>query len=185
MTVRSGATAASPGTRASPEVHYEVEQFLYDEADLLDEGRFAEWLELMAPDLRYWAPVRSNRAYRERHKEMSPPGESAYFEESREHIAQRVDRLHTRMAWAEDPPSRTRHIIGNVRVWEAGVADELSVDSAFFVYRTRLERDTDTWVGKRRDRVRRAPNAYGFEVVERMIVFDMSILLTKNISVFF
>lgn len=167
-----------------PQIQYEVEQFLYGEAELLDDQRFDEWLELMADDVHYWAPTRSNRLYRERRMATSPPGESAYFDDNREQLAQRVDRLYTRMAWAEDPPSRTRHLLGNVRTRTTDRADEFRVVSNFFVYRTRMERDRDSWIGKRDDLLRRADNPYGFQVARREILFDMSILLAKNISVF-
>ena len=38
----------------------EVEQFLYREAQLLDEGRFHEWLELFTEDVSYWMPIRES-----------------------------------------------------------------------------------------------------------------------------
>lgn len=165
-------------------LQYELEQFLYSEADLLDGGLFDEWLELLAPDIRYWAPVRANRLFRERDKEISPPGESAYFDENRAELAQRVERLHTRMAWAEDPPSRTRHLVTNVRVSPAGTGPEYQVASNFYVYRTRLERDIDMWVGKRADVIRRVEDGR-YQIARRTIIFDVSILLAKNLSVFF
>ena len=46
------------------ELYYEIEQFLLDEADLLDERRFEEWLELMTDDVHYWMPTRANRLAR-------------------------------------------------------------------------------------------------------------------------
>jgi 3-phenylpropionate/cinnamic acid dioxygenase small subunit len=166
-------------------LQYEVEQFLYHEADLLDGGRFEQWLELMAPDVRYWAPVRANRLYRERNKETSPSGESAYFDEGRDELVQRVQRLRTRMAWAEDPPSRTRHLIANVHVSPTAIEGEYEAASNFYVYRTRLERDTDQWVGKREDVIRQVDGPQRYQIARRTIVFDVAILLAKNLSVFF
>lgn len=171
--------------RADAETTFEIEQWLYLEADLLDEWRFAEWLELLAEDLHYWAPVRENRVYRERRHETAAPGGSAYFEENRADMVQRVDRLHTHMAWAEDPPSRTRHLISNVRVFETATSGEFAVSSNFLVYRTRSERDEDMIVGQRRDVVRRTEGEAGFELVRREIRFDMATLLIKNLSSFF
>lgn len=163
-----------------------IEQFLYFEASLLDQQRFEDWLELFAEDLRYWAPVRFNRLYREQSGEMAAEGESSYFNESLEQLALRVARLRTRMAWAEDPPSRTRHVVTNVRCAATDVADELAVESNFIVYRSRLERDTDYWVGARYDVIRRTPErSSGFSIARRKVVLDASVLLSKNISVFF
>ncbi len=88
------------------ELYYDIEQFMLDEADLLDERRYEEWLELMAEDIHYWMPTRSNRLARELDREISAPDEAAFFDETKEHLQQRLVRLQTGMAWAEDPPSR-------------------------------------------------------------------------------
>jgi 3-phenylpropionate/cinnamic acid dioxygenase small subunit len=172
-------------TAVPVEVQRDVERFLFDEADLLDDWEFREWLGLMAPDIHYWAPTRENRLYRERKKEMAGPGESAYFDERHAELTQRVDRLYTHMAWAEEPPSRTRHLITNIRVGATERADEFDVESSFYVYRTRGERDVDHVVGKRYDLIRRADNPYGFQIAKRTIVFDMATLLVKNLSLFY
>jgi 3-phenylpropionate/cinnamic acid dioxygenase small subunit len=167
------------------EVQRDIEQFLYEEADILDSWRFRDWLTLLAPDIHYWAPVRENRLYRERNKEQAEPGGSAYFDDNFAELSQRVDRLYTQMAWAEDPPSRTRHLVANIRVRETGKADEFNVESSFYLHRTRTERDHDWIIGKRLDIIRRADNGYGFEIASRTIIFDVSILLVKNLSLFY
>lgn len=164
---------------------HEVAQFLFLEADLLDEWRFEEWLELLAADLFYWSPTRENRVYRERRHETAAPGGAAYFEETRADMVQRVERLATHMAWAEDPPSRTRHLVTNVRVFQTDRPGEYAVSSNFVVHRTRSERDQDEIVGQRRDVIRRADGPAGFELVRREIRFDMATLLIKNLSSFF
>lgn len=168
-----------------PATAYEIEQFLYLEADLLDDWEFDRWLELLATDLHYWAPVRENRTFRERRFETAAPGQSAYFDDTRADMVQRVERLNTHMAWAEDPPSRTRHLVTNVRVFETDVAGEYAVSSNFCVYRTRSERDEDMIIGQRRDVLRRVSTAAGFELVRREIRFDMAMLLIKNLSSFY
>ena len=170
---------------AGAEVTHEVAQFLLLEADLLDDWRFTDWLELLAEDLHYWAPTRENRVYRERRFETNAPGGSAYFEENRADMVQRVDRLETHMAWAEDPPSRTRHLVTNIRVFDTEVEGEYAASSNFLVYRTRGEREEDQIIGQRRDVVRRCPHASGFELARREIRFDMATLLIKNLSSFF
>ena len=174
-----------PTTEVSVEVQRDVEQFLYEEADILDGWQFRDWLTLMAQDIQYWAPVRENRFYRERDKEQAQPGGSAYFDENFEELSQRVERLYTHMAWAEDPPSRTRHLITNIRVRETDQAHEFDVDSSFYIHRTRTERDHDWIVGKRHDIIRRADNDYGFEIAKRTIIFDVAILIIKNLSLFY
>src|SRR5436309_14902789 len=123
----------------------EVEQFLYREARLLDERRFNEWLDLFTDDVRYWMGARANR-YPRNSKAISILSPNRYVEddktradelsildETKETLSARVARLETGMAWAEDPPSRTRHLITNIEV-EADTGAELSAHSNFIVY---------------------------------------------------
>src|SRR5438067_11501407 len=125
----------------------EVEQFLYREARLLDTRRFHEWLELFTDDVRYWMSGRSNRYPKsskaiaildpDRYVEddLAREDELALFDETKETLAARVARLDTGMAWAEDPPSRTRHLIVYIEVEPGPTAPELQVYSNFLVYR--------------------------------------------------
>ena len=173
----------------------EVEQFLYREARLLDSRRFHEWLELFTDDVRYWMTGRSNRYPRsskaitildpDRYVEddLTREDELALLDETRETLAARVARLDTGMAWAEDPPSRTRHIITNIEV-EPGASDsELMVYSNFVVYRSRAETEQDFYVGARQDLLRRIDGAW--RIASRKMILDQNVLTAKNISVFF
>jgi len=75
--------------------YFSVQNFLYEEAALLDERRFDEWLELCAPDIRYWMPAQTNRDRRERGLTVGGPKDLPMFEETWEHLHQRVRRLAT------------------------------------------------------------------------------------------
>ena len=177
------------------EVLRAVEQFLYREARLLDERRFHDWLELLTDDIRYWMPVRTSR-YPKRSRaivildeeryveaELAHEGELALLDETKQSLSMRIARLETGMAWAEDPPSRTRHLITNIEV-EAGDTDaELTVYSNFLVYRTRGETEQDFFVGQREDILRSVAGAW--KIARRKIVLDQNVLLPKNISIFF
>jgi 3-phenylpropionate/cinnamic acid dioxygenase small subunit len=173
----------------------EVEQFLYREARLLDLRRFHEWLELFTDDVRYWMTGRSNRYPKsskaitildpERYVEddLTRADELALLDETKETLAARVARLDSGMAWAEDPPSRTRHIITNIEV-EPGASDsELTVYSNFIVYRSRAETEQDFYVGAREDVLRRVDGAW--KIASRRLILDQNVLTAKNISVFF
>jgi biphenyl 2,3-dioxygenase beta subunit len=162
----------------------EVEDFLYYEAELLDERRFREWLELFADDARYFMPVRHNPHARpeDPSQELSAPGEEHYFDDTKETLRRRVERLYSPTAWAEVPPSRTRHLVSNVRL-ERDDGREIEVHSNFLVYRTRLETDQDIFVGARRDTLRRVDG--GFKIARRTIILDQAVLAAKNISIFF
>ncbi|MER5430113.1 3-phenylpropionate/cinnamic acid dioxygenase subunit beta [Streptomyces sp. NPDC002588] len=173
-------------TSVSTQLQHEIEQFLYAEAALLDAHDVDEWFTLMAPDIHYHMPVRSNRQHRELAQEVSVVGELAHFDETYDEIYQRVRRLRLGTAWAEDPPSRTRRLITNVRVrpTEDEDKDEYHVESNFLVYRTRLERDQDLFAGKRSDLLRPTDNGLGWQIARRTILLDQSTVLGKNISIF-
>ena len=170
--------------RADRDTHFEVEQFYYEEAELLDDGRFADWLDLFAEDLDYWMPTRSNRLRRQQAQSIAARGEAAFLDETKESLAWRIRRFDSGMAWAEDPPSRTRHLITNVTVRTADhSANELHARSSFLVYRNRLERETNIFAGTRTDLLRRT--ADGLRVARREILLDQNVLQAKNISTFF
>ncbi|WP_270353045.1 aromatic-ring-hydroxylating dioxygenase subunit beta [Microbacterium testaceum] len=168
---------------ADIQTHFEVTQFYNLEAEFLDDGRFADWMEMLAEDLHYWAPIRSNRLRRQQALSIAAPGESAFYDETRDSLAWRIRRYDSGMAWAEDPPSRTRHLVSNVSVRQRS-DDLLQVRSAFIVYRNRLHTEVDIYAGGRND-VLRSSGVHGFEVVKRTILFDQNVLLMKNISTFF
>src|SRR5712692_10024682 len=173
----------------------EVEQFLYREARLLDERCFHAWLDLFTDDVRYWMPVRSTRypkrskaivildLDRYREEELAKEDELAILDETKETLSRRIARLETGMAWAEDPPSRTRHLICNIEVEPGDTAAELKVYSNFIVLRNRSETEQDFYVGGRRDTLRSVDGAW--KIARRTIILDQNVLLAKNVSVFF
>ena len=173
----------------------EVEQFLYREARLLDDRRFRDWLTLFTDDVRYWMASRTNR-YPKSSKAISildpdryveddigREDELAILDESKETLTGRVDRLDTGMAWAEDPPSRTRHMISNIEVEAGDVDTEIRVYSNFIVYRSRAETEQDFYVGARQDVLRRVEGEW--KIAHRKLVLDQNVLLAKHVSIFF
>jgi 3-phenylpropionate/cinnamic acid dioxygenase small subunit len=190
MSMALAVTGPVPGRRADRDTHFEVEQFYYEEAELLDDGRFADWLELLADDLDYWMPTRTNRLRRQQALSIAARGEAAFYDETKDSLAWRIRRYDSGMAWAEDPPSRTRHLVTNIVVHHvvpdqhAGFsADDLHVRSAFLVYRNRLEREENVFAGRRVDMLRRTDSR--LLVARRTILLDQNVLQAKNISTFF
>jgi 3-phenylpropionate/cinnamic acid dioxygenase small subunit len=165
------------------QLRHEVEDFYYLEAELLDERRLREWFELLAEDIRYWMPLRHNPLERPDSvgEELSQPGEAYYFDDDWKSMKIRVERAYSKIAWAEVPPSRTRHLITNIRIKKDN-GRELEVNSNFLVYRTRMESDKDIFVGARQDTLRR--EGEGFKIARRTIILDQAVLDAKNISVF-
>lgn len=163
-------------------LQHRVERFYYDEAALLDDRRYDDWLALFAEDIRYVMPLRTNRIRREWKLEFSGPHESAYFDEDHASLDMRVRKFASGTNWAEDPPSRTRHLIGNVRI-DSSEAGAIAVRSAFIVYRNRLERQTEVFAGERQDVLR--ADGETFRIAHRHIVLDQGTLLTSSLSFFF
>lgn len=161
---------------------YEVERFYYDEAALLDAHRYEEWLALFTDDSHYFMPIRRTRMQRELDKEFTQPGEMAFFDDSKELLAGRVAKLQSGRSWAEDPPSRTRHLITNVRVMRDD-GHELEVESNFHLYRTRLNSEESSWIGSRRDVLRRVGES--LQIADRRIFLEQTVLLSRNLSNFF
>ncbi|WP_433622234.1 aromatic-ring-hydroxylating dioxygenase subunit beta [Nocardia sp. CA-120079] len=186
-TTTASSAAASCADR---DTHFEVEQFYYLEAELLDDGHFTDWLDLLDDDLEYWMPTRTNRLRRQQALSIAARGEAAFYDETKESLAWRIRRFDSGMAWAEDPPSRTRHLVTNVIVQHADPDEhagftpaDLLVRSVFLVYRNRLEREENIFAGRRTDLLRRTES--GLRVARRTILLDQNILQAKNISTFF
>jgi 3-phenylpropionate/cinnamic acid dioxygenase small subunit len=166
----------------------EIEDFLYREADLLDERRYDEWLALLADDVRYWMPMRRNVKVDDREREFTREGRDiSWFDEGRETLTRRVRQIQTGIHWAEEPVSRISHLISNVQLVEinpsAAEPAEVSVRCRFLVYRNRVETETDILVGKREDLLRRAGD--GWQIARRKILLDQNVLLSKNLTFFF
>ncbi|HEX3414336.1 MAG TPA: aromatic-ring-hydroxylating dioxygenase subunit beta, partial [Stellaceae bacterium] len=108
----------------------------------------------------------------------------AILDETKKTLEGRIARLETGMAWAEDPPSRTRHLIANIELAPGhDPPPELEVYSNFIVYRNRSETEQDFYVGTRRDALRRVGGA--LLISSRKITLDQNVLVAKNISIFF
>jgi 3-phenylpropionate/cinnamic acid dioxygenase small subunit len=185
----TGANAAlgrlAVGRGLDPRDQQAIEQFLYFEAALLDDRAFDEWYALLADDLRYVMPIRSTRSARDAAREETGDADVAYFDEGKASMGLRLRRLRTGSAWAEEPPSRTRHFVSNVRILPLGNGDAFEVVCAFLVHRNRAEAQTDLFVGERVDRIRRSPTLAGFQIYSRRIRLDQATLLANNISFFF
>ncbi len=183
MTAKDAKGAASPVMLSQQQALWlELMQFYIREAWLLDERKYKEWLDLFTDDVLYFMPRRKNVPRRELHRELTPLGDLAILEEDKRNLEMRVARLDTGMAWAEDPPSRTRHMIGNIELaGEPG--PELTVYSNFIVYRSRAESEEDFYVGARQDLLRRVDGA--LKIASRKMTLDQNVLSAKNVSIFF
>ena len=108
----------------------QVEQFLYEEAALLDDWKLNEWLALFEPGASYHVPTAG------RGPDADPRKELFYVADDYHRLSERVKRLLKRTAHVEFPHSRCRRMVSNVRILESA-GDTLSVTSNFVTYRTK------------------------------------------------
>ncbi len=166
----------------------EIAEFLYAEAELLDERHYDEWLALLSEDIRYWMPMRRNVKYDDTTREFTREGEDiSWFDEGKQTLTRRVRQIQTGIHWAEEPQSRITHMVSNVQLLaatpNAAMAQEVMAKCRFLIYRNRVETETDLLVGKREDTLRR--DGGGWLIARRKIILDQNVLLTKNLTFFF
>jgi 3-phenylpropionate/cinnamic acid dioxygenase small subunit len=156
----------------------EVMDFLVEESDALDGYRFDDWLQLLTPDVEYQMPVRVNRMPKDG---LGFVYEMEFMSDDLSSLQTRVRRLGTKQAWAEQPVSRTRHLITNVRVHRAEPPDEFAVLSNFMVARARWNRPYDFFTGERHDTLRRDDGA--LRLARRVVYLDQTELQAHNLSI--
>ncbi len=178
--IRLERTMPESGARpVSTEVYLAVCDFLYEEAALLDGNRLDEWLALLTDDIVYQMPVRVTRE----RGASDVSHDMYYFDENHATLRTRIARLHTDLAWAEDPPSRTRHCVSNVRVQPGAGPDELEVRSYLLLYRNRGDDPGhDLLSAERHDVLRRVDGAW--RLTRRSILLDQANLGTRNLAIF-
>jgi 3-phenylpropionate/trans-cinnamate dioxygenase beta subunit len=181
----SSVAEAMPVTTTVPlALHHELAQFVYREAELLDDWQFRDWLALMSDDIHYTMRTTVNAQTRDRRRGKQPPT-TWIFNDTHCQLERRIARLETGMAWAEEPPSRTRHLVTNLRVQPTDTPDEYDVRVNYLLYRAQKERDETFYVGRRLDRVRRTATPHGWQVCRREITLDQATLSSHNLSVLF
>ena len=171
-------TAGQPLRYGDP-AHLAAHQFLVEEAALLDAADYAGWLNLLCEDIRYLMPVRVTTA---RGAGFDSLADMGHFDEDIYALRKRVQRLATDHAWTEDPPSRTRHFVTNVRTFRHQ-AGELRVESALLLFRSRGDtREPDLVSAGRTDLLRETGEE--LRLARREIMVDESVLRTQNLAVF-
>lgn len=152
------------------------------EARLLDSERYKDWLDLMADDILYWAPIYPRRFKNE--KAPKPGLRDAFiFKERKQHLEMRIKRLDSNLVWCEDPRNEVRHLVSNVEVFTTEQANELKVYSAVDVHRSRLDSVTRRFTCGRTDLWRLEKGAW--KLVTRRIDFDHAGTMDSNLNLFF
>lgn len=161
-------------------LHLQAHRWLVDEAYLLDAQDYDAWMARIAEDVHYLMPVRVTTALGAGYS--TSPG-MAHLDENRYSLSRRVARFATEHAWTEDPPSRLRHYVTNVRTFRTNHPDEIIVDSAVLLFRSRGDvREAATVSAGREDLLRRTGT--GWELARRTIMVDESVIRMQNLAIF-
>ena len=168
------------GLPFSDERHLTAHRWLVDEAYLLDAQDYAKWLDVLTEDVRYLMPVRITTA---RGAGFDTAPGMAHFDEDRYSLSRRVARFATEHAWTEDPPSRLRHHVTNVRTFATADPDELVVQSAVLLFRSRGDVREAAFLSAGREDLLRRTNGRWL-LARRVITADESVLRMQNLAVF-
>jgi len=170
-------------------VKREIEEFLFDECEMLDNREFKAWLDTLADDLQYFMPMTFNVKFgaHEAKEHTRVEKDMSWFNEGKWTLTKRAEQIMTGVHWAEEPLSRLSRMVSNVQLTaiekNAEDQDEVSVTSRFLMYQNRCEYEEYYFTGRRYDRVRRIDGQW--KLTRREIHLPQNVLLAKNLTMFF
>jgi 3-phenylpropionate/cinnamic acid dioxygenase small subunit len=174
-------------------LQHAIEQFYYREARLLDNRQYQTWLGLCSPEIRYSMPARTNPLVDnreqgnedmisvERELEGVDSDGCPIRDENYIYLMLRVERSFKRNAWAENPPARTRRIIGNVEILSSE-EDRISTVNNFHLFFARPGSANFMYAGQRRDTLQQVGD--GFLIAEREIIMDIADIELPTLGLF-
>jgi len=178
----------------TPQLQLALEQFYYREARLLDERKYQQWLTLVHPEISYVMPSRINVQVDNRQRgqeqmislERELEGADSLGcplrEESYVHLMVRVERAYKINSWSENPPARTRRIIGNVEQLTCQ-GDEHRVLSNFHLHYARPGSANAVYSGQRRDTL--VASEGGFQIRQREVILDYADIELPTVGLLF
>jgi 3-phenylpropionate/cinnamic acid dioxygenase small subunit len=173
------ADAGLPAVLPHTELYGRVAEFQNAEAELLDRYAYMDWVALFTEDAAYRMPVRTTQ--------FLVDGEGFhdfdFIVDDRQTLLTRAKRLETEFAWAETPPSRTRHFPSNLRLTRDEATGELAARANFLITRTRQDLDYQMFTGSRHDRL--VADGDSFKIRRRTILVDQTVITGTNLSIFF
>jgi 3-phenylpropionate/cinnamic acid dioxygenase small subunit len=159
----------------------EIEDFLVHEADLLDSGRYADWLDLLHDDFLYRVPV---PLAREDPTESPHDDVLEFANESKSFLEMRFRRIASDFAWAERPAAMVRHFVSNFRITpEEGDVEAYAVRTNVMVVRARLPEVPVIATAGRHDRIVRQDGA--LLLASRVVHLDAEVPTESQLGVIF
>lgn len=171
-------------TKITPELQQEIEQFLYAEAEILDNRHFGEWYELLADDIHYYCAVKNKLILEDQREGFDAGCGGAIFDEDKHRMGIRVRKILSGRDHIERPASLLRRAVTNVRVEEIGEG-KFRVLSYFDITRIRHDSQRDLYTGQREDIISRSNNALGWVIHDRNIELDQTLHLGGGIGFYF
>lgn len=172
---------SSVGPSGNQQLHETVVKWMHVEAELLDDRREKEWLEnMVSRDIVYQVPVRMTV---ERARGMGFIKGSYHLDERYGSLASKVARNESGFAWAEDPPSRCRHFVTNIRVSELS-GDAINVRSNLLLFRTRADMTTPQLISGERQDVLRYEDG-NLKLYRRNVLLDLTAIASHNLAILF
>ena len=159
-----------------------MEQSLYREARLLDAERYTEWLDQTTEDIIYRMALSSRRFRKDRSAPLSQ-GAGYIFNDTRERLALRINRLQSGYVWAEDPPNFVRRVVSNVAIEDSSQQLEKTVYSVIVIHRSRIDSERRFLIAGRQDLWRKVDGEW--RLAKREITLDHSTVPDTNLNVFF
>lgn len=160
-------------------LHHELSQLLYAEAEALDNHQMRDWIDCFTSDVTYEMPVRT---VHNRDQGITLSDQMYHFLEDRESLEIRIQRLETKHAWAEDPPSRFRRVVGNIRVVSAS-DDQATVRSNVIITRNRgFTGNLEIVSAERLDTMRLTDGKW--KIAKRIVTVDQATLGLQNLAFF-
>lgn len=105
----------------------ELAEFIYQEAQLLDDAKYQEWLDLFDEDGRYWVPLRGAA-------QSDSEKSNSIADEDRPLLALRIERLRAGIAHSQQPASQGQHVLQAPRIVGAGTASDCIIVRTPFTY---------------------------------------------------
>ncbi|HET9735098.1 MAG TPA: aromatic-ring-hydroxylating dioxygenase subunit beta [Burkholderiales bacterium] len=133
------------------EVQHAVEQFLYQQAELLDAKRWQAWIDLFTPDGVYWMPADPA------HKHWD--GMPAIFAEDKNLMQVRMGRVQHPDAWSQRPLWGTNHLVANVVIDKVAKNGDVTARSRFHMMELRRD-DVRHFAGQYTHHLKKAKGGY-------------------------
>ncbi|MFT4825098.1 MAG: 3-phenylpropionate/cinnamic acid dioxygenase small subunit [Halioglobus sp.] len=185
---------SNAAVETTPEQQRSLERFYHYEARLLDNRQYQQWLALITEDIAYVMPSRVNVQVNnrgrgeegmisvERELENADSMGCPIREENYIHLMLRVERAYKVNSWSENPPARTRRIIGNIELMDVN-GEECQVINNFHLYYARPGSENFIYSGQRRDLLVEESSSYTLK--RREIIMDYASIEVPTLGLLF